>query len=607
MWPNQEIEKKKRDSCLLAAEVLLQKLNDVYESDELMERHVSNAFPVAFTQEFQQLHSVGPYGRKTIKGDNIVIHAAPVNYEQPMKWCSDDSTQISAVHRYVKGGNSFSQTGVPHLTSINDPSGSVINRYEQLLLESLREPIVLHNPSNSALWAARNCDVIVDCPQDDRRVIEEEFKKMSKHCRFYDRGCSNMMFYLGTNSPRHIPSYVRRWISFTPNPQRALPVYESWICTPRPDGYHVTYVKKARLPYDYIIPFRPLASRFSAETTDKYLGISERCFMLETNQSIHIDGRSTAVFEDYMYLDGHLPQGTGHLEDLTHVWDVPGPGTYLSRRPAIEEYARQVGKVPIPLLSEGCVPVGLQTEFLSESTMRRHARGFSTCPVKSYGPVINPKCVGFAVSRNPTWDSLSYCPGLHFCKCPYDPIAGIVDCCEPFFFFCRSLVEISARLPAIISLFLSPYRKELYIKPPPEHWSKIVDVLGQAAERELTLGETVKEFGIPSASLCAALYRSTIYGLIYPTIWRRLSNMSNTPGSFLDSMVQGSKGSHLAHYNAPDPSMSRKIVLLSNYISDDVLSMVRTKKPFRTSAGNKVRLRLLGIPFFEINECIQGS
>lgn len=209
--------------------------------------------------------------------------------------------------------------------------------------------------------------------------------------------------------------------------------------------------------------------------------------MLETNVAIYGLARDTKVYEGAGYLDGQLPAPTeaGYVEDSEYVWDVPGPGTFFSRRGLARKYAKDVGKQLKPISDSGTIPLGLQTEQLQTSILHRSHGGALTLALTQSKERPPPNCpTGVLVTQNSLHDPLLTIPGLYYTKASYDPATHKVYTSELRYFFGRTMEEVMQRVPLVIAHFSLDSSLPHLGKGPSIDWIRLDEDIRESAKRE---------------------------------------------------------------------------------------------------------------------------
>jgi len=535
---------------------LQRQLNEVFTPEFALEVRVADSWPVQIPQELQRKYDIGPYGRKAINGDKIVIHAAPTFKPYPLQYQSVDTNMIQdALHYASHGYASFNQDPVQKMVPVEKMSAGPIVMYERELISRFPSPVVLVNPSGSTIWACENLNVVIQCEESQREHVERQYEAMGRPVPWVTTNTSRLIHYLGSHGVR-TPPCRRTWYALTPNCQY-VPVYQNWQVKEVDDGFRVVYTTKTR--HDYIIPNIPIAHRLSAQSTDIFLGTDRKMFFLESNAPLSLS-RSQKVFFGSHFLRSPLPplQPDGTRQDEQYVWDVPGSGTYYSRREKIAIFAASVGKVSVPLLLEGDIPIAIQTEELAPMTYHRTSRGWSLVPISSHGEVQGG-FNGCLITRNPQYKPLSACPGLYYTQVKCDPDNGILDTIESDYFFLRSISEVGSRLPLILKLLSND--SSIYLpkgKGPPQHWSDVQTVLDSSIEKGYTLGRIVQVSGIASSVIGIFVSRVNNY-LFYSPSMKSIMTKLRKSGDIPQNYRYGKKLRELQGYIPGEPPYERAV------------------------------------------------
>jgi hypothetical protein len=504
-----------KDSLKSTAARMMAKLNEVYTDEFALEKRVSDAYTVVVPEEIQEKFKVSRYGRKQLQENEVILHVAPKVAHYPMDFVSQDSTMIDTVLTWArKGYAEFNQDPVREMLMQSAPKA---HWYERELFKTIRGEIVLVNPSTSTLWNTKDMDVYVSADEGARPSINREYDRMQKIPRYVKEGeRSAAVHYYGIHQSNPRVNVPFPWYRFQPSPQQVA-MYQDWKVARDAKGCHVSYNTKTF--HAYRIENEVGWVRLSPVTTDAYLGTTGQKYMLETNVQLPVSSRDTKTYEGAGYFSGPLPSPsvTGHIEDATHVWDVPGVGTVLSRRGRARKYAADTGKQLKDIEQGGTVPIGMFTEVLRETTIHYSGRGMQTISViesEELPPEGSPE--GIEVSRNPEGEPLLSLPGLYYRKVRYSPQLRKVYTKETRYFFARTMGEVMQRLPLVLKHFSPGSNLPLTGKGPSVDWIALHAALREAGTKEQTLGDVVRENAVTEYTVRMAMRGSTELALAHP-------------------------------------------------------------------------------------------
>lgn len=488
-------------------------LNEIYTPERALETRVTDSYPMVIPDTLRQKYDISKYGRKSISGDDIVIHACPHYHPRPLQWVSVDSNMIESALKYAqKGSATYNQDEVKEMELVNSKPGA--GSYEKALFAKLKTPFVIVSPGGSTIWNAADYQHYVTADPSDYQRIESHYSMMNRPVPWLDRtDAKSLIHYYGFHG---VPEgqRARIWCAFHPNPL-ASHLYKYLQKEESQDRIVLEY--QARIRHRLELHYRPTCRRYSAKTVDMYLNLSYERYCLETNMDLGVK-RDQSIYFSSLFLDGVMPlKGPdGIVQDEQYVWDVPGSGTYFSRRGRIIQEAERLRKVPVPFQPYGHYPVGMQTEELIQSPMYRTARGMTLMPIRRYDRLPPTAPTGVLITANNIDPPLMLCPGLFFRHVRFDAHLATLDtvATDPYV-FCRNLTEVEVRLPLIIKFFSIDTPAVIpHSVSPAEDWRTIAVDVEKASDMGLTLGQLVKRTNMAVATYGHYFKRNPTYVLL---------------------------------------------------------------------------------------------
>jgi len=419
-------EEQKAKERKASADSLARRLNEIYPMTRAPDISVSNAYPVLLTEEVQETYKVGPFARKVVTSSGTEVHAGPRDVDTTPQYKSEVETYISRVEELVAGGRpswSFSEVPESKLIKEKEPDGIV--RYERGVIEQIisRQGIAyLINPSIATVWAAERLNYKIVAPKDYRYMYKDVLAKQNRAESVSFSDTAQGWVYLGANGPKGCTQYAK-WMCLWINPYNCKKEgnFEMSI---KDLNVTMRYQRKNR-EVSVVMPAYPEGVRYSSTTTDILLKQGMSSYLLESSHPL-TEIRSDSVGYGDLWLPPFpaVQAGKQYIEDAELVWDVPGGGTYMSRRREVEAYALTVKKQPAPLLQKGSVNICYDTEQLRYCQLRKVDQGFATFPIA----VISPKPIKtrttvrvLLVSQDTRGLPIDDLPGLYHTFTDWDP------------------------------------------------------------------------------------------------------------------------------------------------------------------------------------------
>lgn len=572
------------------ADRVQRQLEEVFCPEKALEVKVADSITVMYPKEEQERYAISPYGRKECKDDTVTYVAAPRYVATPLTYQSVDTNMIEESLRYAREGFSrFHQAPVKEMELVE--SKPHVGEYERALFDILPSPIVLVNPGGTTIWNSRNHNVRIKCEEGDRERIRRHYEKMDRPVPWATDSDEFLIHYYGFHGdtqPR-----ARRWIRFIPSPT-AEHHYKGWVVKWDEDGCTLSY--SSRTLHHYRIDNETTDNRYNPRTADHILGCRQERYLVECNWNL-TDWKDEKIYYGTLNLEGTLPapNSRGEYYDSEYVWDVPGGGTYMSRRPAIRQLALKLGKRAKPFSAFGKYPINMFTSVLRESVMHYGCGGISVLPIHRRDYLGPDKPVGIIVTKNIIHSPLALCPGLFFTHVRFDPHRCAIDTKEKVFAFCRTLKEVESRLPMIVKHLTE---EDIPLLPnsrgPSESWETISRKVEEAADHAERIGSLIKRTAIPLATYGHYLSRHPHYLLICPKVYAAYMNTDRSAARMLSMPLTESAYDYLVIHTSAVMSQS----WMDEFLSDNGAPLDReyecllkaSHRHYRVAGGRMYRI-----------------
>jgi hypothetical protein len=342
---------------------------------------VGNGIPVNFDDWLVRKHLINPEGRMTRDGGVREYHAAPSTFDRKVdvKTTVDDHT--ADVLRFASGKSyAFDRKRDPPESEFVYRQGGVPHKYECKLLEALNEKyqhITLVNPSPGTLWRCQYLTfsiMLTDHTPAYFVQLQEVYASPRWSGPQEMRRCSDVkgVAYLGSNGIRDtvLPRVkTSQWVALCPNPfQTNFPYDEfmTWKPAEKEGDVYMTYTRNehrmtAVLPLepDFVV-YNPaqvdMAYRKSGKVHASTKGTDKRYYLFTNLEDLGLpdvdqpEGDPVARVPEFPEYDIN-----GFSYDDKFLYDVRGPGTYLSRRTStlMRSTSRLLRLPIIPLTKNG--------------------------------------------------------------------------------------------------------------------------------------------------------------------------------------------------------------------------------------------------------------
>jgi len=320
------------------------------------EARVGNSRKITLDDEVVDKYGISKIARLDKDGDQYSAHAGPTRLDRTAWWTVKVDDHVQDVEDLIKGKkvDLGRERRDPKVIYQSEGSG-VPHAYEcQLLTKLASETLTLVNPAKGTLFRAKSREPIYVLLTNNiierRKEVVEIGRKEKQDFEFVKevRG----MAYLGSNGVQDVRP--EKWCCLIPNPYiRPFP-YENYSIKKTDFGVVMEYTRKERT-VTAVLRDVPQSYRYSPDQVDRLFYYSPAgkitCghYFFETSEELEGVGRSEGVLEGALYLPKYVDNGDGASEDSEYVYDVPGDDTYLSRYRRVIDYAKTVGKIPVPL------------------------------------------------------------------------------------------------------------------------------------------------------------------------------------------------------------------------------------------------------------------
>jgi hypothetical protein len=419
-----------------SADRLQAKIYEKYNMEDTLVSSLRNSVPVVLTEETREKYGVYPYARREINGTKSIIHASPEGVDRTAKWIPQSGSFIDQMERTKKGlGVTWDWKPIPLSEPAKERDKGRQFYYEEALLKKIYQQqgvVYLHNPSNVTVWAAEKLNFKIVCDDQWRDMYEDSLSKMQVRNNVFSRHPGDYVIYMGPHGKGdwRFPA----WCALTPNVYAKAEDGKPHLFYEHDDRMGFSYERRGRQVNGDIV-YEPKWTRHNPASVDSLLGQTQQSFFLELNFELPVPSCEQTT-SPILWLDTP-PRG---LEDDKTVWDVEGPGTYLSRRWRAKEYADSVGKELCGLSRvQGTCPVSLTTNKLVTGILHNYFGNLTQVPISGVGEVPNGQIVKVIHEQADRGHPLMVVPGLFFSDVKWDPTTRTIDWIGTSFFVVRDL------------------------------------------------------------------------------------------------------------------------------------------------------------------------
>jgi hypothetical protein len=319
---------------------------------------VGDAVQVQFEEKLRKDHHIGQFGRMTLNHGAQVFHAGPISVDTTLRYAMTYKGHMDEAEKWAQNEQvTFEFPDVYEPPPIIKPVyPTTLHKVESSVLQvahQLTNSLHLVSPSEGTLWRTEFIECSVSAQPSRKEEICNILKKINKNVTIQDEGYPSELHYLGSNGPfdEFLPA---KWFALVPNPFQAKFPYEPYTLSMSDQGIAVSYIRNGlrqefflhRTPDYHLIPPHALAAKFSIVTDSFFLATNYKPLA----QFFSIESVRNAPVAGYIsYKVDRIPpyDDEGVCSDDEFVYDVIGPGTFLSRYWLICFMAQRYGRRPV--------------------------------------------------------------------------------------------------------------------------------------------------------------------------------------------------------------------------------------------------------------------
>jgi len=312
---------------------------------------VGDAVLVEYDEKFAKQHSIGRFGRMTMKTGEPLFHAAPAQVVRDFGYQVEEHDFFDYVKRWRRGDEAV----LPMRKAVEGPKfpekvedyRKLSPQYERSLFFHLGQSheITLVNPSFSTMVSLKTTVggyVTLTATMDHDWVVDvvDFVAKSGGKLKLLESKQVYGIAYLGSNVPVWFPDTP--WVRFIISPfLRASQFFPSYMVEFREDCVVSSYQKKRGYTATSILSRDESSYLYNPETVDAWLGQKGgmEFFFLSSNLEFELEEKNDSRVRHSPWMI-NIPKDTYWLEmdnllfkvKGLEVFDVQGRGTYLSRR-----------------------------------------------------------------------------------------------------------------------------------------------------------------------------------------------------------------------------------------------------------------------------------
>jgi len=447
-------EKSYKDRLLSSADRLRARLYEKYDTESRLVSSVNNSWPVTFTHEMREEHKIYPYGRREVHGTGSILWASPEAVDRTAKWIPQNVGSIEQMERTRAGvAATWEWKEIKKSEPVHEDKGRQF-QYEKALLTQLsysQGRVYMLNPSNGTVWAAEKLDFRIICDPQWEAMYAETLQKMQVRTNVFSPVPRDKIVYVGPHGKPEGYS-IPLWCSLLPNVYAQSETGKPHEFEVQADGVRFEYVRRGHTVRGKLY-FAPGVIRYNPATVDSFLLLSTQGtlnqFFLETNMNIAVKD----IEQHSTPLQWVVEEPKGNEDDFI-VWDVPGPGTYMSRRHLIELRAVEAGKRPCTLSNVGgAVAVSLTTVKLGHQRFFSFQGNASQLRINGWGEPECPETMIMVHDHPDRGQPLMLVPGLFFSLVPWGSKNGCINWFHGKFFLLKSMRAVHDSQIDIVKFF----------------------------------------------------------------------------------------------------------------------------------------------------------
>jgi hypothetical protein len=315
------------------------------ERDEIIRRvgdieSVGNGIPIVLLPELASRHSIQPLGRMTVVRGKTGLRFAPKDIDRTPCYDTIDRDMFAMVDAHVAGKHvevpqyMFEECPVPEMRVVDSKDARLVERALFDHLQASSTHITLVNPAFSTMTSALGKGAQIYLTDTKDRVWKDsvyDFVSKSKNRISMSQGTIPGVAYLGSRTPTHYRG--EKWCYFIPNPYESADL-DGFEMSQRLDGISFAHYRDgARVVCDLSDAADVIV--YSPSTVKANFGSSRYILVSNTDLSLAPGDDAAPVHSPWFvdkWPDLEDVNGMFIRRDGNVLYDIDGPGTYVSRR-----------------------------------------------------------------------------------------------------------------------------------------------------------------------------------------------------------------------------------------------------------------------------------